>query len=266
MMRFRILHSSAYCFDEPRRPEVVVQLRPRERSHQRTRFFQLACRPLPEAEAEEADGDDNLRTRLLFREPLQTLRIIAVSEVDHEPPPPNALEPPWERQRGPHPRYLDASPRIATEALGTYGREAFRPGLSIGEALESLIAQLHRDLAYERSTDVQTSAIEALAAGRGQCQDFAQIAIGSLRAVGIAARYVGGHFLGAPHELHAWVSLRTEHGWLDFDPTLRRLDARDHITVAVGRDRGDVSPIEGLDAARLDLAVSVERRPDRSGA
>ena len=74
------------------------------------------------------------------------------------------------------------------------------------------------------------------------------------------ARYVGGHFIGAPNDLHAWVSLHGKHGWHDFDPTLRRLDAGEHITIAAGRDRSDVSPIEGVGAATLDLSVILEPR------
>ncbi len=92
--------------------------------------------------------------------------------------------------------------------------------------------KIHRDFSYAPgSTNIRTSALEALEARRGVCQDFAHIMIGCLRARGLAARYVSGYlrtsrgrepdaaFLGADAS-HAWVSvLCPPFGWIDLDPT-----------------------------------------------
>ncbi len=53
-------------------------------------------------------------------------------------------------------------------------------------------------------------------------------------------------------------------GWVDFDPTNGHLPADDHITVAWGRDYGDVTPVRGVvigppATQRLAVAVDVAR-------
>ena len=63
---------------------------------------------------------------------------------------------------------------------------------------------------------------------------------------------------------HAWVSVyATNVGWVDFDPTNRRLVEDEHITVAWGRDFSDVTPMRGtvLGGGTQDLVVSVTVTP-----
>jgi len=94
---------------------------------------------------------------------------------------------------------------------------------------------------------------------RGVCQDFAHLMIGCLRALGLSARYVSGYLLtrpppGKPRLIgadasHAWVSVYApdcENDWVDFDPTNNLLPNTEHITVAVGRDFSDISPLRGI--------------------
>ena len=46
---------------------------------------------------------------------------------------------------------------------------------------------------------------------------------------------------------HAWVSVYCPPlGWVDFDPTNDCLVGEDHVTLAWGRDFGDVSPLRGM--------------------
>ena len=46
---------------------------------------------------------------------------------------------------------------------------------------------------------------------------------------------------------HAWFSIFSPQvGWVDFDPTNNIQPAEGHITVAYGRDYGDVSPVAGI--------------------
>ena len=58
-----------------------------------------------------------------------------------------------------------------------------------------------------------------------------------------------------------WVP---ELGWVDFDPTNDQLPAARHVTVAWGRDYGDVAPVRGVvigppASQRLTVAVDVTR-------
>jgi transglutaminase-like putative cysteine protease len=104
------------------------------------------------------------------------------------------------------------------------------------------------------------------------CQDFAHLMLAALRSLGLPARYVSGYLLTRPPEgrerlvgadvSHAWVSLWVPGaGWIDLDPTNDLIPEDAHITLAWGRDYGDVSPIVGLvyggGEQTLDVAVDV---------
>jgi transglutaminase-like putative cysteine protease len=50
-------------------------------------------------------------------------------------------------------------------------------------------------------------------------------------------------------------------GWIGFDPTNALLVAREHVTVAIGRDYADVPPIQGVflgfGAQKIHVSVDV---------
>jgi transglutaminase-like putative cysteine protease len=122
---------------------------------------------------------------------------------------------------------------------------------------------------------VSTPLADVLAARRGVCQDFAHLATGCLRSLGLAARYVSGSIETAPppgeprlvgaDASHAWCSVWTpEAGWVDFDPTNGHLPVNQHVTVAWGRDYADVTPVRGVmigPATTQLLEVSVDVAP-----
>jgi transglutaminase-like putative cysteine protease len=63
---------------------------------------------------------------------------------------------------------------------------------------------------------------------------------------------------------HAWVSIYCPgFGYVDLDPTNGSLPFDEHITVAWGRDFGDVSPVKGVILGGGDhlLKVSVDVEP-----
>lgn len=114
------------------------------------------------------------------------------------------------------------------------------------------------------STGVSTTAAEALAIGRGLCQDYAHIMLAICRAAGLAARYVSGHML-AEGGSHAWVEvlLPREDGdcrAVAFDPTNRRRPDLSYAIVAVGRDYRDVAPTSGRFTAPYGGALSFTKR------
>jgi transglutaminase-like putative cysteine protease len=56
-------------------------------------------------------------------------------------------------------------------------------------------------------------------------------------------------------------------GWVDFDPTNGQIPVRRHVTVAWGRDYGDVAPVRGVvigppATQQLTVAVDVEALAD----
>jgi len=120
------------------------------------------------------------------------------------------------------------------------------------EMAERACAWSHRALTYAYGvTGVRTSAAEAAAGGRGVCQDYAHVMLAVCRAAGLPARYVSGHLVGEGGS-HAWVEVivadaarpgRAEA--VAFDPTHDRRAGAGYLTVAVGRDYGDVAPTSG---------------------
>jgi transglutaminase-like putative cysteine protease len=142
------------------------------------------------------------------------------------------------------------------------------------------MGRIHREFRYDaRATDVSTP-IETLLRDRcGVCQDFAHLAIGCLRALGLPGRYVSGYLLTRPppgkpklvgaDASHAWfAAFIPEHGWVDFDPTNDVIPSDEHVTIAFGRDFSDVTPIRGviLGCGQHELTVAVDVNPVEDGA
>lgn len=129
---------------------------------------------------------------------------------------------------------------------------------------------VHNALSYAQgATDIHTTAAQALALGRGVCQDYAHIMLTLCRLCGLAARYVSGHLLGEGGT-HAWVETLVaaperpgEAMALPFDPTHGCQTDLHYITVAVGRDYYDVAPTSGTFQApyRGQLRVSKKVGP-----
>ena len=75
------------------------------------------------------------------------------------------------------------------------------------ETAERICAAVFAAIAYEYGiTTVTTTAAEALAAGRGVCQDFAHVMLALCHLLRLPARYVSGHLLGQGGT-HAWVEV-----------------------------------------------------------
>ena len=100
------------------------------------------------------------------------------------------------------------------------------------------------------------------------------MAIACMRSLGLPARYVSGYLRTHPAQgrarlvgadaSHAWFSVYCPlNGWVDFDPTNSLLPADEHITVAVGRDFSDVSPLSGIltGGGEHEVRVSVDVEP-----
>ena len=74
----------------------------------------------------------------------------------------------------------------------------------------------------------------------------------------------GGEQLAGADASHAWFAVFCPGtGWIDFDPTNNLQPAGEHITVAYGRDFGDVSPVAGIltGGGKHVVKVAVEVKP-----
>ena len=136
-------------------------------------------------------------------------------------------------------------------------------------ALDLLGDWLRSHLEYEPGwTNVSTTAVEVLKAGRGVCQDYVHVALAALRAAGIPARYASGYLhphadaaIGETHrgEGHAWLEAWVGD-WHPVDPTSGAAVAERHVLVARGRDYSDVTPLKGVyhGGPHRGLEVTVE--------
>jgi transglutaminase-like putative cysteine protease len=203
---------------------------------------------------------------------------VAASVVEVDPRDGEMLfSPTWELVRDLLTQPLDADSVAASEfrfdspyisglaELREYARPTFTPGRPLLSALEELTRRIHYEFAYQpQSTSIDTPLIEVFHNRWGVCQDFAHVMIGSLRSLGLAARYVSGYirsdsrFQGAAAS-HAWVQVfDPENGWLSFDPTNNMVPSDSHITLAWGRDYGDVTPVKGLTLGGGGQSVEVK--------
>lgn len=114
-------------------------------------------------------------------------------------------------------------------------------------------------------TNAHTGAAEALADGKGVCQDQAHIFIAAARSLSVPARYITGYLVleedthADAH--HAWAEAWVEGlGWVGFDVTNRVCPTARYVRLAAGLDAGYAAPVTGLrrGGAVEALKVSVE--------
>jgi len=186
-------------------------------------------------------------------------------------------------------RFLFESPYVRVKReFAAYAMPSFTPGRALLDAAVDLMRRIHSEFEFDpEATTVATPVLKILEERRGVCQDFAHLMLACLRSLGLPARYVSGYLLtepppGQPRLIgadasHAWISLYCPDAgggtWIDFDPTNNLLPDTQHITLAWGRDFGDVSPLRGVilggDAHELDVAVTVtplEPAPSTEGS
>jgi transglutaminase-like putative cysteine protease len=161
-------------------------------------------------------------------------------------------------------RYVDPSPeafRLAVDA--SHGRA------DLWQAALAIAGLVFREFAYEPgATTAKTPSGDVLRGRRGVCQDFAHAMLAMCRSVRIPARYVSGYLYNGPSELlrgaqasHAWCEVFVPgSGWRGIDPTNDQLAGERYVRVAVGRDYGDVAPVQGSfrGAAGQELTVEVD--------
>ena len=137
------------------------------------------------------------------------------------------------------------------------------------DAFRALGTWLRDHIEYDQyATSVSTTAVEALRARRGVCQDFAHLGLAALRAAGVPARYASGYLypeaagdVGDTREgqSHAWLEAWAGD-WHPIDPTSGADVAERHVLVARGRDYADVAPLKGVyhGGPSRGLTVTVE--------
>jgi transglutaminase-like putative cysteine protease len=162
--------------------------------------------------------------------------------------------------------YVPASRRI--QAVGTRISKYNDPE----DAVIAASKWAHSELEYvPGTTGVHSSGLDAHREGKGVCQDFAHLTLIVLRSMGIPARYVSGYLhpngeakVGETidGQSHAWIQAWTG-GWWNYDPTNDKEINEQYISVGVGRDYHDVTPLKGIYSGEgstdLDVVVEITR-------
>ncbi|MFS2099684.1 transglutaminase N-terminal domain-containing protein [Variovorax sp. Varisp85] len=300
-MLLHVTHETRYEYSPPvETAQHLAHLKPLATDSQRLVSHRLAIEPAPAQRNELADLYGNTRAFFALEATHDRLVVTAESVVETSQPvlsPAVARELPWEAVRERFRFRKDATFDAASEFVfpspyvprhgdfAAYARASFVPGRPTFDVAMDLTERMYEDFAYDAdSTEINTPAVEALAQRKGVCQDFAHIMIACFRTMGLPARYVSGYLLTQPppgqprlvgaDASHAWVSVylpgkgeddgsESAGGWADFDPTNGRQPGEDYVTLAIGRDYSDVSPMRGVlhGGARHTLRVGVTVQP-----
>jgi transglutaminase-like putative cysteine protease len=291
-MKYRIVHKTEYayqgtvshCYNQG-------YLMPRASPGQTCLASELWITPRPSTQQERLDFFGNRASYFAIHSPHQSLSVTAISQIEIMPPPQLPLpanSPAWESVRGSLPTdcsregleargYVLPSPFIAfTPAIEQFARESFTPQRPLLDAALDLTKRIYQEFKYDpQFTTIVTPLSEVLKHRRGVCQDFAHLAIACARSLGLAARYVSGYLETLPppgktklrgaDASHAWFSIYLPgQGWADFDPTNNQIPSGQHLTIAWGRDYGDVAPLTGIifggGSHTLAVSVDVERQ------
>jgi transglutaminase-like putative cysteine protease len=288
---YRVEHVTRYVYSTPvATSQHAACLRPRELPRQHVERHALEIDPLPANHATRTDYFGNSVDHFQLLKPHSALMISSTGWVHVDAADPVLsieASPCWEevgravsRDATLFPpevaQFVSASPYVPlSQELERLARRSFPAGRPLLACALDLMKDMHERFAFDPSaTSVTTPLTRVLDHERGVCQDFAHVAIGCFRALGLPARYVSGYLLTEPppgqprlvgaDASHAWVSFYCPaHGWVDLDPTNGVVVGGRHITVAWGRDYGDVSPLRGvlLGGAEHTLHVGVSVMP-----
>jgi transglutaminase-like putative cysteine protease len=286
-MNYRINHKTTYEYAAPVAvSHHVARLEPRTTTAQTPETFSLKIFPQPVLRKARTDYFGNQLCFFSVQENHQHLEITASSRVAvrAETPPAPDTSPPWEEIAklfrdpvapeviGPYQFVFDSPHAHASFELADYARESFKKDTPLLAGALDLTRRIFKDFQYDaKATTIATPLEEVLEKRRGVCQDFAHLGIACLRSIGLPARYISGYLRTKPPEgkqklvgadaSHAWLSIFCpRNGWNDFDPTNNLQVSQEHITVAYGRDFGDVSPVAGIltGGGQHEVKVSVD--------
>ncbi|MBL3553121.1 transglutaminase family protein [Rhodovulum sulfidophilum] len=258
-MRLKIRHSTRYAFDDP----VIYglqQLRktPKNGPEQRV----IAWKTIVEGGRKELSFEDHHRNTVeLISFERDVTELVVRSEGEVEVLDTSGVIGP---HRGPSPLWLFRQPTVRTRA-GPGCRALLREvkGESDLDRLHALLRVVHGAVGYEIGVSrPDWTAEEALAAGKGVCQDHAHVFVACAREMGFPARYVSGYLMtdGVQYEAsHAWAEAHVEGlGWVGFDVSNEMSPDGRYVRVATGLDYAEAAPVTGSRMGGSGEALSVE--------
>jgi transglutaminase-like putative cysteine protease len=274
MWRLRVVHSTGYAYKSPATASFnEARLTPRSDSRQNVVLSRVETVPATRS-YRYIDYWGTAVTAFDLHAPHTELEVTASSVVETDQPEPPTEKVTWDELRTE--AVVDRFDEVLTRTHYTPdSKRLARVGQRIAndhEPNDAVIAAaewVQTELDYvPGTTGVHSSAVDALREGKGVCQDFAHLTLVLLRSMGIPSRYVSGYL--HPHrkaaigetvdgQSHAWIQAWTG-GWWNFDPTNDKEINEQYVSVGVGRDYADVTPLKGIysGGGSTDLDVTVE--------
>lgn len=277
MWRLRVVHSTGYAYKSPATASFnEARLTPRSDSRQNVILSRVETVPATRS-YRYIDYWGTAVTAFDLHAPHTELEVTASSVVETDKPEPPTEKVTWDELRseavidkfdevlGPT-HYTPRSKRL--QRVGERIAKYYDPH----DAVIATAEWVQSELDYvPGTTGVHSSALDALREGKGVCQDFAHLTLAVLRSIGIPSRYVSGYLhprrkapLGetVDGQSHAWIQAWTG-GWWNFDPTNDKEINEQYVSVGVGRDYADVTPLKGIysggGSTDLDVVVEVTR-------
>ena len=287
-MRLDIRYRMHFRYSQSvRESQNEVRVRPRDDETQRVLSSRLTTEP-PTEVFSAFDYWGTAVDHVGIRTPHPSLELVAEMSVETSARPVRAPDAPVERLADPdfrsaHFEFLEPSEHVRWQigdGVAERAAAAAQGAGSVPELLAAVVAEVRGTLRYESdTTDIGVSLGELLAGGVGVCQDFAHLAIGMLRSVGVPARYVSGYLFATDEtaaveetadvvsvQTHAWIEAAVPGaGWRALDPTNGGEVGERHVVIGCGRDYSDVPPVRGAfmgrASAEVDAEVVIGRRP-----
>jgi transglutaminase-like putative cysteine protease len=287
-MRYQVTHTTGYKYSASASlSQNELFLCPRVTACQNIIESSLSIIPEPQYRHRRTDYFGNTVDVFMVQHPHNELAVSATSivETSQPAPPTPASTAAWEEvarrlARRTQPADLEACQFVFASPMVTvgpgslsYAEPSFPPGTPVLAGAVNLMYRIFTEYLYDKTaSNVETTVELVLANRKGVCQDFAHLAISCLRSLGLAARYVSGYLETMPKPgepklvgadaSHAWLSIFIpDYGWVDFDPTNNQMANENYITLAWGRDYGDVAPVKGVvmggGVHRLSVSVDV---------
>jgi transglutaminase-like putative cysteine protease len=277
MWRMRVVHTTGYAYKSSATASYnEARLTPRSNTRQNVILNRVETVPATRS-YRYIDYWGTAVTAFDLHAPHTELTVTSSSVVETERPEPPVEKVTWEdlQSQGVIDRfdevlrpseYTPASKRIA--GVGRRITKLHDPQDAVVAAAQWARSELDY---IPGTTGVHSSGLDALEKGRGVCQDFAHLSLMLLRGMGIPGRYVSGYLhpkreavVGKTVEgrSHAWLQAWTG-GWWNYDPTNDTEITEQYVSVGVGRDYADVSPLKGIysgqGATDLDVIVEITR-------
>lgn len=256
-MKFSIVHRTFYRYTAPVYYSIQqLHLTPRIEAHQRTLRWKIEA---PGSLTSGVDAYGNTMHTLALAEAHGDVEIEARGEVEVDALVDGLLD---EADVGvPSLAFIEPTPLTAADAaLREFAATRLRNLDTHG--LLQFAHEVADAVAYQTgTTEVTSTASEALAQARGVCQDQAHVFIAACRARGLPARYVSGYLYpgDTPHTAsHAWADVfLVDRGWTSYDITNRGFASDQVCRLAVGRDYTSAAPVRGVRVGGGDESMEV---------